>query len=119
MSNKEKVLKIKREKYTSKENVERYSYYVDGVIRGKQVKATLIPGDIGGYDVLDIVFGDSSTADLIVVPFSMVDEKTGKEINGNGYEARNVDENGEVYTCKIKPRQGSDKSIIEMLLARL
>lgn len=114
-----KVLKIERETYQSKDSSERYSYFVKGVIRGKSVKASLIPGDIGGYDVLDIVFGEEKTADLVLVPYSMVDEKTGKEINGNGYEAQNVDELGEVYKCKVKPRQASDKSLLEMLIARL
>ena len=114
-----KVLKIERETFESKTNEVRYSYYVKGTIRGKNVKASLIPSDIGGYEVLDIVFGDSRTADLILVPYSMTDEKTGKEISGNGYEAQNVDENGEIYKCKVKPRQASDKSLLEMLLARL
>ena len=114
-----KVLKIEREVYVSKDNVQRFSYFVRGKIRGKEIKASLIPGDIGGYDVLDIVFGDAKTADLILVPYSMVDEKTGKEINGNGYEAQNTDEKGNVYKCKVKPRQASDKSLLEMLLANL
>ncbi len=114
-----KVLKIERETYESKTNEERYSYFVRGTIRGKNIKASLIPSDIGGYEVLDIVFGDSKTADLILVPFSMTDEKSGKEISGNGYEAQNIDENGDVYKCKVKPRQASDKSLLEMLLARL
>ena len=115
----EKLLKIKREKYTSKENVERYSYYVDGVIRGKEVKATLIPTDIGGYDVLDIVFVGVDTADLVLVPYSIEDKETKQVIKGVNFEARTIDENGEAYTCKVKPRQASDKAIIEMLLARL
>lgn len=115
----EKCLVIERETYQSKDSEERYSYFVKGVIRGKNVKASLIPGDIGGYDVLDIVFGEDKTAKLVLVPYSMVDEKTGKEIKGNGYEAQNTDEFGEVYKCKVKPRQSSDKALLEMLLARL
>lgn len=115
----EKFLKVERETYKSKTNEERYSYFVKGTIRGKDVKASLIPTDIGGYDVLDIVFGDEKTAKLVLVPYSMVDEKTGKEISGNGYEVQNVDENGEVYKCKVKPRQASDKALLEMLLVRL
>ena len=115
----EKVLKVERESYESKSNESRYTYFIRGVIRNKEVKASLIPGDIGGYDVLDIVFGEDKTADLILVPYSMVDEKTGKETSGYTYEAQNTDENGEVYKCKVKPRQASDKSILEMLLNRL
>jgi len=113
-----KVLKIEREIYKSKDNEERFTYFVRGVIRKKEIKASLIPSDVGGYDVLDIVFGDESTADLVLVPYSMTDDN-GKEIVGNTYEAQNFDENGEVYRCKVKPRQSSDKSLLEMLLARL
>ena len=97
-----KVLKIERETYESKTNEERYSYFVRGTIRGNNIIASLITIDIGGYEVLDIVFGDSKTADLILVPFSMTDEKSGKEISGNGYEAQNIDENGDVYKCKVR-----------------
>ena len=115
----EKNLLIEREIYVDKENQERYSYFIRGKLRGKDVKASIVPSDIGGYDVLDIVFGEEKTASLILVPYSMVDEKTGKEVSGNGYEAMNVDENGVIYKCKVKPRQASDKSLVEMLLARL
>ena len=101
----EKVLKVERECYESKSNEIRYTYFISGVIRNKKVKASLIPGNIGGYDVLDIVFGEEKTTDLILVPYSMVDEKTGKEKSGYTYEAQNIDENGEVYKCKIKPRK--------------
>lgn len=48
----------------------------------------------------------------------MVDEKTGKETSGFTYKAHNIDENGEVYKCKVKPHQASDKSILEMLLKK-
>lgn len=115
----EKHLIVERETYESKTKEERYSYFVRGKIRGKDIKASLVPSDIGGYDVLDIVFGEEKTAQLELVPYSMTDEKTGKEISGNGYEVFNYDENGEVYKCKVKPRQASDKSLLEMLLARL
>lgn len=114
-----KVLKIEREIYVSKENVERFSYFVKGKIRGKEIKASLIPSDIGGYDVLDIVFDDAKTADLVLVPYSVKDEKTGEVKSGVGYEAQNKDEKGNVYKCKVKPRQASDKSLLEMLLANL
>lgn len=115
----EKHLIVERETYESKTNEKRYSYFVRGKIRGKDIKASLVPSDIGGYDVLDIVFGVEKTAELVLVPYSMIDEKTGKEICGNGYEVVNYDENGEIYKCKVKPRQASDKSLLEMLLARL
>ena len=113
-------LKIEREVYESKKsNDERYLYFVRGTLRGREVKASIIPTDLGGYDLLDIVFIGTDTADLVLNPYEMVDEKTGKVTNGFTYEARNCDEHGETYTCKVRPRQASDKSILEMLLARL
>ena len=51
--------------------------------------------------------------------YSIEDKETKQVIKGVNFEARTIDENGEAYTCKVKPRQASDKAIIEMLLARL
>lgn len=93
-----------------------FSYFIKGNVRGKDVKASLMPPDRGGYSVLDIVFGDGNTADLVVVPFEMRDEATGRIITGNTYKAQTVDENGESYECKVQPARASDKSMLAMLL---
>ena len=115
-----KCLFIEREVYESKKSdEERYLYFVRGTLRGREVKASIIPTDLGGYDLLDIVFIVSKSVELGLIPYEVTDEKTGKITSGYTYEARNADENGEIYTCKVKPRQASDKSILEMLLARL
>lgn len=50
-----KNLMVEREIY-QKDGKDFYSYFVKGKIRGKEVKARLSPKDIGGYDLLDIVF---------------------------------------------------------------
>lgn len=50
-----KNLMVERETY-QKDGKDFYSYFVKGKIRGKEVKARLSPKDIGGYDLLDIVF---------------------------------------------------------------
>ena len=64
----------------------------------------------------DIVFGDEMSAELTVTPFEMKDEATGRTISGKTYGVRSVDENGEIYECKIKPFRQSDKALLEMLL---
>ena len=46
----------------------------------------------------------------------MKDEATGNIIKGNTYGIRTVDENGEVYECKVKPFRDSDKTLLNMLL---
>lgn len=109
--------KIKVERDTYEKNGKTYfSYFIRGNVRGKDVRAAVIPPDHGGYTVLDIVFGDAMEAELVVTPFEMKDETSGRIISGNTYAVRSVDENGEVYECKIKPSRASDKALIGMLL---
>lgn len=116
---KEKFLKIEREIYESKTKEERFRYFIRGKLRGKEIKANLIPSDINGYNLLDVVFEGFESADLVITPFEMKNETTGEIIKGNTYSARTIDENGEIFECPVKPRQKSDKSIIDMLLLRL
>lgn len=109
--------KIKVERDTYEKNGKTYfSYFIRGNVRCKDVRAAVIPPDRGGYTVLDIVFGDAMEAELVVTPFEMKDESSGRIISGNTYAVRSVDENGEVYECKIKPSRASDKALIGMLL---
>lgn len=114
-----KNLQVERETYESKTKEERFNYFVRGTLRGKEIKASLMPSDIGGYDLLDILFIGNKTADLIVSPFEMKNEETGEMIKGNTYIVRVIDEKGDIYECPVKPRQKSDKCILEMFLARL
>ncbi len=92
-----------------------YTYFIKGVVRGKEVRIAVMPPDFGGYTVLDIVFGDAMKADLIAVPYEMKDS-AGNLLSGNSFLARTVDENGEIYECKIKPFRASDKSLLKMLM---
>ena len=66
--------KIKVERDTYEKNGKTYfSYFIRGNVRGKDVRAAVIPPDRGGYTVLDIVFGDAMEAELVVTPFEMKD----------------------------------------------
>ena len=98
-----------------------YHYYIKGIVRGREVKIDVAPPnkdtDMGGYTVLDIVFGDADRAELIVEPFEITDEKTKQVIKGNRYIVRTVDEDGKIYECTVKPARTSDKSLLNMLLA--
>ena len=93
-----------------------FSYFIEGIIRGKHVKAAVIPPDKGGYTVLDIVFGEAMEAELVVKPFEIKDDATGKVITGNSFAVVSYDENGESYECAIKPYRASDKAILNMLV---
>lgn len=114
--NKEKLM-VGRETYVSKkDNQEHFSYFVKGVVRGKEVKVRIVPPDFGGYNVLEIVFGGDDYAELTVKPFEIKDEKGKVTMQGNMYGVKSVDEDGVVYECKIKPFQESDKALLSMLL---
>lgn len=113
--------KIYVEKETFEYNgKEYYGYYIKGVVRGREVKIGITPPnkdtDKGGYTVLDLVFGEADKAELVLVPYEIKDEKTGKVVKGNSYLVRTVDENGEVYECPVKPSRTSDKTLLGMLL---
>lgn len=105
---------VERETYT-KNGVTRFTYFIRGFVRGKEVKVAVVPQDIGGYAVLDIVFGELMQADLVVTPFSIKND-AGEVITGNTYLARSIGEDGEVYECKIKPSRPSDKQLLNMIL---
>lgn len=112
---KENQIVVERETY-EKNGKQYFSYFVKGNVRGKDVKASVMPLDIGGYTVLDIVFGNEMKADLVLNPYEIKDEKTGSVMSGNTYSVRTVDENGEIYECRIKPAKNSDKSLLNMIL---
>ena len=110
--------KIIVEKGTFEYNDKEYSsYFIAGKIKGKDVKVALMPPDKGGWAVLDILFSDTNQGELVVKPYELKDEKTGKvTATGNTYAVRTVDENGEIYECPVKPFKSSDKALLNMLL---
>ena len=109
-----KKIFVEREVY-EKDNKEYFSYFIKGVVRGKEVRVLITPPDKGGYTVLDIVFGNEMAAELTLTPYEIKDEK-GKVMKGNTYGVRSVDEDGQVYECKIKPFRDSDKALLNMLV---
>ena len=93
------------------------SYFITGKVKGMDVKVELTPPDKGGWAVLDILFSDTTQGELVVKPYEMKDEKTGKvTATGNTYAVRTFDENGEPYECPVKPLKISDKTLLNMLL---
>ena len=114
MEKKANKIMVERETF-EKEGKTYFSYFIKGKIRGKEVRIAVVPPDRGGYSVLDIVFGDDMKAELVVNPFEIKDEATGKVIKGNTYLAHTTDDSGEVYECNIKPYRNSDKMLLNML----
>lgn len=115
MAKNDVTILVQRETFEKNGNTY-FTYYVEGDIRGKHVRAAVIPPDKGGYTVLDIVFGNAMAAELVVKPFEIKGDATGKVISGNTFAVVSYDENGEVYECAIKPYRASDKAILNMLI---
>ena len=56
-------IKVERETY-NKNDKEYFAYFVKGNIRGRDVKLSVMPQDVGGYAVLDIVFNGAMKRNL-------------------------------------------------------
>ena len=110
-----KEILVERETF-EKNGKSYYSYFIKGIIRDKEVRISIMPPDRGGYTVLDIVFGNEMKAELVVKPFEIKNESTGRVITGNSYAVQSVDENGEIYECAVKPYRASDKALLNMLV---
>ncbi len=110
--------KIKVERGTFEYNGKTYnSYFIKGNVKGKDVQAALMPPDKGGWAVLDILFADTNEGELVVKPYELRDEKTGKvTATGNTFAVRTIDADGEVYECPVKPLRSSDKALLNMLI---
>ncbi len=91
------------------------SYYIKGNLRGKNVKAQVIPPDFGGYKVLDIVYNGGNEAELQLTPYKFTTED-GQVLEGNTLKVVSYDEDGTVYECPVKLARGSDKSLFKMLV---
>ena len=110
----EKKIKVERETYT-KDDKAYFSYFIKGVIRGREVRIAVVPPDKGGFRVLDIVFDNAMSADLVLKPYEIKDDK-GKVLKGNTYAVVSKDKDGTEYECGIKPFRNSDKTLLNMLL---
>jgi hypothetical protein len=113
--NHDKNIFVEREVF-EKDGRSYFSYFIRGNVRGKDVRVAIIPPDKGGYTVLDIVFGGAMAAELVVKPFEIKDDATGKVISGNTFAVKSYDEDGVEYECAIKPFRASDKALLNMLL---
>ena len=110
-NNNDKKVFVKREIYV-KNGKSFYAYFVQGDIKGKALKASVVPKDIAGYALLDVIFDERPEIDLVVTPYEMQTEQ-GEIISGNTYSVKTED--GELE-CKIKPNQPTDKTILNYIL---
>lgn len=114
-------LALKREKYKA-DGKEYWGYFVEGNILGNTKKANFSApkNDRGGFDLLDIIFEKKKSIDLALTPYVMRDEKTNKITQkGFTYEGYTIGSDGMPYSCSIKLRGASDKSLLEVFLRQV
>ena len=86
---------VEREPY-EKDGKTFQSYFIKGTVRGVDFRVRIVPPDFGGYTVLDIVYAGEQEAELVLVPYEITDEKTGRVTKGNSYAVHSEDEDGTV-----------------------
>lgn len=95
--------------YVLKENV-----LVNG--QEREIRVDFAAKDIGGYDMLDIIFMTGEEAFLSVREEFMTDDKTGEVTPYMVYEIWNEDDDGVPYVYKVKPMRESDKAKLNVVL---
>lgn len=84
----------------------------------REIRVDFAAKDIGGYDMLDIIFMTGDEAFLSVREEQMVDDKTGEVTPYMVYEIWNVDEDDVPYVYKVKPMRESDKAKLNVVLQK-
>ena len=112
-------LTVERDTYETRDKKEYYNYFVRGQVRGREVRAELAPKnkDFDGYELLDLIFDIAPTAELYIHDEESETASGSKSVY-TVYEIQNTDEDGILYSYKLKPRAESDKSIINVLLQK-
>lgn len=84
----------------------------------REIRVDFAAKDIGGYDMLDIIFMTGEEAFLSVREEFMTDEKTGEVTPYMVYEIWNEDDDGIPYVYKVKPMRESDKAKLNVVLQK-
>lgn len=109
---------IKRKPYSTK-GKQYFSYFVEGQARGQEWKAFVRAEDTAGYEQLESLFSYGN-AMLALLPYKLTDERGRVTGVGHTFYVVSYDEEFNVYdSIKVIPLNPSDKSIINMLAARL
>lgn len=120
-------LPVTRKPFIGKDKKEYWGYVVAGkVVRvkngkrlEKEITVDFVAKDQGGYEVLDLIFFETDTAELVMYDATMTNEKTGEMSTYTVYEIQAKDDDGTVYSYKVKPSRESDKALLTMLINSL
>ena len=117
-------LKVTRElldaKTKSGDDMYGYVLKEEIVVNGqkREIRVDFAAKDVGGYDMLDIIFMTGEEAFLSVREEFMTDDKTGEVTPYMVYEIWNEDNDGIPYVYKVKPMRESDKAKLNVVLQK-
>ena len=117
-------LKVTRElldaKTKSGDDMYGYVLKEEIVVNGqkREIRVDFAAKDVGGYDMLDIIFMTGEEAFLSVREEVMTDDKTGEVTPYMVYEIWNEDDDGIPYVYKVKPMRESDKAKLNVVLQK-
>ncbi len=106
---------LERDSFKGKDGKDMFSYFIRGYALGREIRADFVASDQGGYEVLDLLFSLEKDVNVVMRDEVMTDDK-GRDTHYTVYEARVQDDDGNVYSYKIKPSRNSDKTYLDMLL---
>ena len=117
---------VHRKPFVTSEGKEYWGYYVERTIvrekNGKRMQKDItvdfVAKDSGGYEVLDLIFFSSDIAKLVMHEEKMTNERTGKVSRYTVYEIQSTDDDGTMFSYKVKPSRESDKALLQMLIDR-
>ena len=85
----------------------------------REIRVDFAAKDMGGYDMLDIIFMTGEEAFLSIHEETMIaNEKTGEVTQYTVYEIWNEDDDGIPYVYKVKPMRESDKAKLNVILQK-
>lgn len=109
---------LERDSFKGKDGKDMFSYFIRGYALGREIRADFVASDQGGYEVLDLLFSLEKDVKVVMRDEVMSDDK-GRDTHYTVYEAQAEDEDGNVYSYKIKPARNSDKTYLDMFLTAL
>lgn len=109
---------LQREKYTQNKK-EYYAYFIEGEARGKMWKAYITVDNVGSYELIEQLF-NYNNAKFAFLPYELLDQKGRITNKGNTYHVVSYDESIDNFdSVKVKPRNSTDRAVIDMLYKRL
>ena len=110
-----KPIYLSRSQFTTRDGRKMWAYYVAGKKYGREIKAEFTARDQGGFGFLDMLFDIAEKVELVMRD-EVMEGDNGRKTYYTVYEAQGVDEDGEIVSIKIRPKQDSDKAYLAVIL---